>query len=294
MQTKRVLVGVDFSAPSVEAARWVARHLAPDADVVLAHVISLPESRADAHASAHHDALVETLRVGATTRLQDVTLDTPVDRVRLEVREGPPADTLARLAEQMPADLIVVGRTGDTPDGRKGLGSTAERLVHISHVPVLVSARPRSATPANIFVAVDESHVADTALAWAAVLCRAFGARVTTIHVVSSAVSSGALTAAAVLSGTPPPDPRVPLTPVRPTNEWAERAVKAGVPSERVESVTEFGDPAHEIVSAAERAGADLLVMGRRGAGNIRRAVLGSTVDAVLRRAPCPVLVVPD
>ncbi|HEX5580127.1 MAG TPA: universal stress protein, partial [Gemmatimonadaceae bacterium] len=38
----RVLVAVDFGTPSLAAARWVARHLAPDAEVVLAHVLPVP------------------------------------------------------------------------------------------------------------------------------------------------------------------------------------------------------------------------------------------------------------
>ncbi len=52
-----------------------------------------------------------------------------------------------------------------------------------------------------------------------------------------------------------------------------------------------MGDADLEIVGLAKRLGADLIVMGRRG---IRRAVGGSVSDAVIRRAPCPVLVVPS
>ena len=49
-----------------------------------------------------------------------------------------------------------------------------------------------------------------------------------------------------------------------------------------------------EIVGLAEGLGADLIVMGCRGRGGIRRAVGGSVSDAVIRNAPCPVLVVPS
>jgi nucleotide-binding universal stress UspA family protein len=42
----------------------------------------------------------------------------------------------------------------------------------------------------------------------------------------------------------------------------------------------------------AKKLGADLIVMGCRGRGGIRRAVGGSISDAVIRHAPCPVLVV--
>lgn len=52
------------------------------------------------------------------------------------------------------------------------------------------------------------------------------------------------------------------------------------------------GEPADEIVGAAEELGADLVVVGRRGLGPLRRLVLGSVSDAIVRRAPCDVLVV--
>ena len=47
-----------------------------------------------------------------------------------------------------------------------------------------------------------------------------------------------------------------------------------------------------EIVSLAKGLGADLIIMGCRGHRGIRRAIEGSISDAVIRHAPCPVLVV--
>jgi nucleotide-binding universal stress UspA family protein len=47
-----------------------------------------------------------------------------------------------------------------------------------------------------------------------------------------------------------------------------------------------------EIVGLARKLGADLIVMGSRGRRGIRRAIAGSISDAVIRHAPCPVLVV--
>ena len=50
-----------------------------------------------------------------------------------------------------------------------------------------------------------------------------------------------------------------------------------------------------EIVALAEELGADLIVMGSRGLGGVRRALMGSVSDSVVRHAHCPVLVVrPD
>jgi nucleotide-binding universal stress UspA family protein len=52
------------------------------------------------------------------------------------------------------------------------------------------------------------------------------------------------------------------------------------------------GGVAAEIVTLAEEIGAGLIVMGSRGRGGIRRALMGSVSDSVVRHAHCPVLVV--
>ena len=56
-----------------------------------------------------------------------------------------------------------------------------------------------------------------------------------------------------------------------------------------------MGQVALEIVALAEELQADLIVMGSRGLGGVRRALMGSVSDSVVRHAHCPVLVVrPD
>jgi len=52
------------------------------------------------------------------------------------------------------------------------------------------------------------------------------------------------------------------------------------------------GKPDVEIVALAEELGAGLIVMGSRGRGGIRRALMGSVSDSVVRHAHCPALVV--
>jgi nucleotide-binding universal stress UspA family protein len=52
-----------------------------------------------------------------------------------------------------------------------------------------------------------------------------------------------------------------------------------------------MGEVDLEIVGLAEKLEADLIVMGCRGRRGIRRAIGGSVSDAVIRQAPCPVLV---
>lgn len=53
-----------------------------------------------------------------------------------------------------------------------------------------------------------------------------------------------------------------------------------------------MGKADHEIVALAEDIGAGLIVMGSKGRGGIRRALMGSLSDAVVRQTHCPILVV--
>jgi Universal stress protein UspA and related nucleotide-binding proteins len=52
------------------------------------------------------------------------------------------------------------------------------------------------------------------------------------------------------------------------------------------------GDPAESIVEAAQSESADMIVVGSHGRGALGRALIGSVSDQVVRRAPCPILVV--
>lgn len=52
------------------------------------------------------------------------------------------------------------------------------------------------------------------------------------------------------------------------------------------------GDPDKEIVHLSEEIGAGLIIMGSRGLGGVRRALMGSVSDSVVRHAHCPVMIV--
>ncbi len=69
--------------------------------------------------------------------------------------------------------------------------------------------------------------------------------------------------------------------------EDAERLVPGRVTAEAA-----CGDPATEIVRFAERGHYDALVMGTHGTKGLRRLVVGSVTESVMRRAPCSVVVV--
>lgn len=53
-----------------------------------------------------------------------------------------------------------------------------------------------------------------------------------------------------------------------------------------------FGNPAQEILKAAEEGRYDLIIIGAKGHSLLRNLMIGSVCDTVVRNAPCPVLVV--
>jgi nucleotide-binding universal stress UspA family protein len=71
---------------------------------------------------------------------------------------------------------------------------------------------------------------------------------------------------------------------------WRVKAAGGDV----AETHLRIGEMDLEIVGLAKKIGANLIVVGCRGRGGIKRAIGGSVSDAVIRNAPCPVLVVPS
>lgn len=69
-----------------------------------------------------------------------------------------------------------------------------------------------------------------------------------------------------------------------------ERARQQGI---SVEVTMRGGQPAREILAVAASTGADLLVIGTHGRGGVEHLLLGSVAEKIMRKAACPVLVVP-
>ena len=136
----------------------------------------------------------------------------------------------------------------------------------------------------RILIAVDKGPVAAHAIEVALDLAAALKAQTAVIHV-----------------ATPPVPYRIDAG--IPKNELIELAREEGLallaqmrenPAMPVfaREFLEGGDPATEIVRAAQEWPADIIVMGSHGREGISRALLGSVAESVVRHAPCPVLVV--
>ena len=72
-----------------------------------------------------------------------------------------------------------------------------------------------------------------------------------------------------------------------------EESAKAGLDGAVKTRFTQ-GDPVTEILLAAEELGCDLIVMGSHGRTGLRRLLMGSVAESVIRKAPCLTLVVKD
>nr|NIV22181.1 universal stress protein [Gemmatimonadota bacterium] len=144
MELDRIVIGIDFSEPSLAAARWTARHFAPDAELILVHSIEIPRPPGYLEKLlGPAPELVENAREGAERRLRELAGELDGARVRLELREGRPSDRIAEVADSVRADVIVVGEHGHHRGFGDILGSTAERLTRSAPAPVLLARRLR-------------------------------------------------------------------------------------------------------------------------------------------------------
>jgi nucleotide-binding universal stress UspA family protein len=74
---------------------------------------------------------------------------------------------------------------------------------------------------------------------------------------------------------------------------WEElQRIKPLRPGLAIEYRLEYGDPATVILQTAQDIGADLIVMGTHGRTGLRRLLMGSVAERVVRKASCPVLTV--
>jgi nucleotide-binding universal stress UspA family protein len=134
---------------------------------------------------------------------------------------------------------------------------------------------------ATILHPTDFSEPSEFAFRLACALARDYDARLVLVNITPPPM--------VIYAGGPvPPDSGPNLEEVRQKLHQLEG--QAG--DVRVESLAMEGDPVDMIVRAAEETHSDLVVMGTHGRTALARLLLGSVAEAVLRKAPCPVLTV--
>jgi nucleotide-binding universal stress UspA family protein len=137
---KRFLVAVDGSDASVKAVRAVVSLAeASGGHVTLLYVVP-PMVGAGGGAWAPLDEIhANEVKHGEKVLAEVVAaLGTSALSIAPRVVVGPPVETIVGVAADEGFDLIAVGSTGKGAVKRLLLGSTADRLVHLSEKPVLV------------------------------------------------------------------------------------------------------------------------------------------------------------
>jgi nucleotide-binding universal stress UspA family protein len=289
MSDRTIVVGVDLGEPSLAAARWVARHLARPEQLMLTHVVAVPSPPRFLRAFfPPTEELVEDARLGAEMRLRDVSAGLDGGAIRTEVRVGRPEQELVGAVAATGARLLVVGPHGERPGLARLLGSTAERIARHASCSLLLARGLPAGPPATVLLALDDSGLAEAMLAWGAWCARRTGARLLVLHVVPVGL------AAAVVPGASATEvQRAQQQLVDQSREWLTQRIKASGVEDAVLQVA-FGDPGLEILSAVQRFGAGLLIIGRHGSGSSGGPFLGSVTEFLLRNGSAPVLVVAD
>lgn len=206
--------------------------------------------------------------------------------------EGNVAEEIAAHAERVDADLVLITTHGHTGVSRMWLGSVADALVRLTTTPLLVIHPGQGGhVPADVssfkhvMVPVDGSDLSAAILAPAADLAEASGAELTLVHVVNASAVLGAR-----------------IFPLLPDDIAPAMAKAAEHLEERAEAlrtrgltvhvhVEEHESPGRAIAAIADKLGADVIALATHGYGGLKRALLGSVADKVLRSSPLPILV---
>jgi nucleotide-binding universal stress UspA family protein len=261
---KDVLVGVDGRPNGRDAIALARLLMDPDAQLTLAHAHGDGQG-----ASEEADRLLEQERAGAE-----------VQASLLGLAAAKPGQGLHEQAERQGAELLVVGSCSRGPFGRALLGDDTRATLNGSTCAVAIASRGLADHPApitRIGVAYNSSPESEVALAAARELAAQTGAGIQVLEVVSIPT--------AAYTGVVAPDVGETIEVL--LQEATERIKQL----QGVEGRAVYGLTGEELAAFSE--GLDILVVGSRGAGPVRRLVLGSTSEFLERHAHCSLLVLP-
>lgn len=293
---KHILCPVDLSEASRNAVRYAsALAQAQKADVTALHVYPPPSASPDLAPidGESDDDVTRQLGTEAAALFADaVSRGVHVDVL---VERGQPVRQILTRAAALPADVIVMGTHGAGGFVHLVLGSVAEKVLRQASCPVITippQAHFSGAPFRNVLCAVDFSEWSLAALEESCALAGESGGTVTAVHVIEWPWSE-------------PPAPDLRGVPVEQAAALAEYrrylettarsrldAASGEVARGRcpVETKVLHGKPYAEVLRAAERGRADLIVIGVHGRNPLDVLFFGSTAHHVVRSADCPVL----
>lgn len=264
MALDRLLVGDDGSGDSRAARRW---------------------AEAVAAASGAQVSTVQVVDDSASAGPAEAGLGDIVVRRAA----GAPTPALLAAADEVRADIIVVGRRGVGGFSGLPLGSTAHQVAEHSGRPVAIVPPSHEQTSRDwpftvIGVGHDGSPAGEEALSWAASVAAMSAAAVVVVHAVEfgpSFVAAGLDEAYAAARA------RLAATV---EGEWSAPLRAAGI---EYSTVVEDGGAAATLLAATSSAGVDLLVVGRQPSSSFPGLAMGSVAHRAVAFAQCPTVVVP-
>jgi nucleotide-binding universal stress UspA family protein len=202
--------------------------------------------------------------------------------VHVHVVAGPPANAILDVAQEMDADLIVLGPSRHDRFPLSLLGNTVRTVLRQALAPVLIMREGVPVLPGRLLVATDLSQVSRAAMEAGIRFPRAAGAVASPVRVLLVIDESLLL---------------LPLEQ-RLLERVAEQELEAftnrsELEGREIETVVRKGEPAAEILAEAKESASDLIVLGSSGRRGMERLLVGSVAEATLRNAPCNVLVLP-
>lgn len=289
----------------------VATDLSPQAEVAFARGLALAAARGAQLLIISADTTVELmpttpepeLATPAWTQLRadvDVEERRLLDALLLRAAEagvhaeavraiGDPVELTCKTARERGAELIVVGSHGRTGIRRFLLGSIAERIVAHASSSVLVARGEASAAFANVVVATDFGPLAAAALAQAQ---RLVGPSAKTTVVYAWHYPAGSWSLAALGERTHATEALETALTEPPRARGEALVAEEQAAGRTIDFRLLQGQPAEVITDLAAAEHTDLIAVGTHGRRGVRRLVLGSVAAAVVRHAPCSVLVV--
>jgi len=291
---RHILCAVDLSncsapvlAHSVAWARWFG------ARVTALHVFAswIPPASLTTYPSWMMNVPEARASIERELELMMAPFTSSDTQVTLRTAEGDPAREIVRHAEELDADLIVVGTHGRSGYDRVTLGSVAEKVLRKAPCPVMTLPPAAPGTPdtvlsRQILCPVDFSSCSRLALAFALSVARKADGTITALHIVEAIDGEEEFDRPAYIAELR----RRQCETARQSLQELTASFRIG--SSEIEHLVGLGRPHREILRHAAEHHADLIVMGVRGRGPIDLTLFGSTTNQVVRRATCPVVTV--
>ena len=294
-----ILIAVDGS----EFAEWSVQMLEalagrPPDSVTLLHVVDSASLKSSAckHAALSKQAVAAMTKAGdhilrRFERLAKIALKQATTKPRTTIdtilAHGRVAETISKIAKQHKADLLVVGSRGLSDAEHYLLGSVSRTVTALAPCPVLVVKRPLTAL-SHVLFAADTSKHSQGACSF---LCKRFlpdSAHVTVLSIVEPTVTE---LATKYLSQ----DQVEQITaPKRLAAEQVVEHLRARFLAENYAVTTNvhLDHVTDALLKQAAAHDVDLLVASSRGLTGSERLQLGSVSEAMLKYAPCSVLIV--